>query len=130
MALPPLRLPRHFRATHQTAGLPGFPAVDCFAKAGAYVCAEVTGKVVKISGHAPTPSAPPGGAYGRSVYIRTAEGTYFGTHFGSLSRFNVKVGQTIKRGMLIGRVADFAKATNGETPSHIHWGFHAGPWAP
>lgn len=140
VVLPPLRLPRHFIPTHRTDGLAGhgsppwghgrFDAIDCFAKGGAYVCAEITGEVIKISGHAPTPTTKPGGPYGRSVYIETAEGVYFGTHFGTLSRFNVKLGQVIRRGMLIGRVADYAKATGGVTPSHIHWAFTSGVWHP
>lgn len=128
--LPPLRLPAHFHPTHQTSGLDGFPAVDCFAKGGAYVCAEVTGKVIKLSGHAPTPTTEPGGPYGWSIYLQTSEGVYFATHFASRSKFNVKLGAVVKKGMLLGRVADYSKATGGVTPSHIHWGFHAGDWRP
>lgn len=130
MTLPPLRLPRHFVPTHQTDGLAGFPAIDCFAKGGAYVCAEFTGKVIKLSGHAPTPTTKPGGPYGWSIYLETPEGVYYATHFGTRSKFNVKLGATVKKGMLLGRVADYAKATNGVTPSHIHWGFHRGVWRP
>ena len=124
--LPPLRLPRHFTPTHETSGLPGFPAIDCFARGGAYVCAEFPATVVKLSGHAPTPTTAPGGPYGWSVYLETPEGVYYGTHFGSRAR-QVKIGARLKRGMLLGRVADYSEATHGVTPSHIHWGFHAGP---
>lgn len=130
IVVPPLRLPRHFTPTHQTGGLPGFPAIDCFAKGGAYVCAEFDATVIKLSGHAPTPTTQPGGPYGWSIYLRTSEGVYFATHFGSRSKWNVKVGQKVKKGMLLGRVANYSRATDGVTPSHIHWGFHRGPWAP
>lgn len=127
--LPPLRLPAHFTPTHETSGLPGFPAVDCFARGGTYVCAEFAGTVVKLSGHPPTPTAQPGGPYGWSIYLQNAEGTYYLTHFGSRAK-QVVIGARLRRGMLLGRVADYAKATGGVTPSHIHEGFHAGPWSP
>lgn len=130
IVVPPLRLPKHFTPSHQTSGLPGFPAVDIFAKGGAYVCAEFDSKVIRISGHPVTPTTTPGGPFGRSVYLETDEGVYFGTHFWTLNKYNIRVGATLKRGMLIGRVADYTKATGGVTPSHIHWGFHKGLWRP
>lgn len=135
--LPALRLPAHFTPTHETSGLPGFPAVDVFAKGGTYVCAEFGGTVIKLSGHAPTETTTPGGPYGWSTYLaltwNTArkcwEDVYYMTHFGVRAR-QVVVGAKLRRGMYLGRVADYAKATGGVTPSHIHLGFHRGPWAP
>lgn len=124
-----LLLPKHFFPTHKTSGLPGFPAIDCFAKAGTMVVCEFGGTVVKLSGHAPTPTTPPGGPYGWSIYLRTKEGTYFLTHFGSRSPV-VRLGHYIPAHTVIGRVANYSGATNGKTPSHIHEGFHRGSWTP
>lgn len=123
-------LPEHFTPTHQTDGLPGFPAVDVFAPAGAAALAPATGKIVKLSGHRPTATTKPGGPYGWSIYLRRRDGgTYFLTHFGVRAAC-VKVGNCIGKGEVIGTVADYAKATGGKTPSHIHEGFHPGEWAP
>lgn len=125
-----LQLPFSFQPTHQTSGLPGFPAVDCFAPAGTKVCAPATGKVVKLSGHAPTSSATPGGPYGWSIYLKRRDGRcYFLTHFGTRSAI-VKLGACIAQGEVIGTVADYAGATNGATPSHIHEGLSTKAWNP
>lgn len=124
-----VQLPSHFDPTHETGGLPGFPAIDVFALAKTQVCAPVTGRIVKLSGHAPTPSATPGGPYGWSIYLTGREGTYFLTHFGTRAAI-VVLGACIGRGEIIGTIADYAKATHGVTPSHIHEGYHAGPWTP
>jgi murein DD-endopeptidase MepM/ murein hydrolase activator NlpD len=76
----------------------------------------------RLSGHPVTPHATPGGPYGLSCYLsRDAGGRYFCTHFATLS---VHLGQRVKKGDPLGTVADYAKATNGVTPSHIHEGFH------
>lgn len=125
-----LRLPAKFHPTHQTSGLQGFPAVDCFALAGTPVASPATGKVVKLSGAAPTAHTEPGGPYGWSVYITARDGgTYFVTHLGRRSEI-VKLGDCIGKGEIIGAVADYTRASDGATPSHIHMGFHAGPWEP
>lgn len=125
-----LQLPAAFKPTHQTSGLAGFPALDCFAPGGTKVCAPVTGKVVKLSGHAPTPSAKPGGPYGWSIYLQRRDGrTYYLTHFGTRSAI-VRLGACIGAGETIGTVADYAKATGGKTPSHIHEGLSTKPWSP
>lgn len=127
----PLQLPSHFKATHQTGGLAHFPAVDCFADAGSPVLAPATGKIVKRSGKAPTKTAKPGGPYGWSVYLRSRDGgTYFLTHFGVVAAI-CKLGNCVGRGEVIGTVADYTKATNGKTPSHIHEGYNPDPaWKP
>lgn len=107
---------------HQTDGLPGYPAHDYFAPAGTHAVAPVSGKVVKLSGHDPAqgPTNGPHGPLGWSVYIQGSDGkTYFLTHLGS--RTNVKVGQTVKQGQIIGTVANYDKYG---TPSHIHEGVH------
>lgn len=125
-----VQLPSHFEPTHQTDGLPGFPAIDVFAKGGLPVLAPATGRIVKLSGRAPTPTTKPGGPYGWSIYLTARDGgTYFLTHFGTRAPI-CKVGNCVGRGEVIGSVADYAKATGGVTPGHIHEGFHKGPWAP
>ncbi len=125
-----LQLPERFTPTHQTSGLPGFPAIDCFASAGSKVCAPATGKIVKLSGRKPTQTAKPGGPYGWSIYLQRRDGrTYFLTHFGSRAAI-AKIGNCIGRGEVIGTVADYSKATAGKTPSHIHQGLSAKPWTP
>jgi len=126
----PLHLPEHFFPTHQTSGLDGFPAIDKFAPGGSPVLAPATGRVVKLSGKAPTATTKPGGPYGWSIYLQRRDGgTYYLTHFGTRAGI-VKLGACIGKGEAIGTVADYAKATNGKTPSHIHEGFHPGPWQP
>lgn len=106
---------------HETAGLAGYPAKDFFAPAGTHAVAPVSGRVVKLSGHDPAegPTNGPHGPLGYSVYIQGEDGrTYFLTHLGSR---NVKVGQRLKQGQIIGTVADYDKYG---TPSHIHQGVH------
>ncbi len=125
-----VQLPSHFTPTHQTSGLPGFPAIDVFAAAGTSVLSPCTGRVVKLSGRSPTPTSPPGGPYGWSIYITARDGgTYYLTHFGTRSAF-VKVGACVGLGERIGTVANYEKATGGVTANHIHEGFHPGGWLP
>lgn len=131
-AKPTLQLPQVFKATHVTAGLPGYPAVDVFAKAGTIALSPADGIVDQLSGHQPTGSAKPGGPYGLSCYVKRAGGgRYYLTHFGALE---VKVGDRVKRGQRLGPLVDWeaaAKAWNRQhggstvTPSHIHEGFNA-----
>ena len=130
----PLQLPARFKPTHQTAGLKGFPAVDVFAQAHTPVLSPQTGRVVKLSGHEPTPDAEPGGPYGWSIYLSVDKyhlppdgGTYYLTHLGSRPK-SVYVGACIARGETIGTVADYASATHGVTANHVHMGFHPGKW--
>lgn len=117
-----LQLPENFTPTHQTDGLPGFPAVDLFAAGGTVALAPCAGVIDRLSGHPVTPKAVPGGPYGLSCYLKRKDGgRYFLTHFATL---RVKVGQTVKKGQPLGTVANYSKATNGVTPSHIHEGLH------
>lgn len=110
-----------FTPTHQTTGLPGYPAKDFFAKPGTPVLAPQNGKVTKLSGHDPKTGGVAGGAYGWSVYITTSTAVYFATHFGTRS---VKLGQVVKRGDRIGTVCDAAVARMPSSSSHIHLGKH------
>lgn len=129
-----IQLPSRFKPTHDTAGLPGFPAIDVFAPGGTLVGCPDRGTIVKLSGHPPTPSTEPGGPYGWSIYVRRGrlawwrKGTYYLTHFGT--RADLRIGQRVKRGQVLGTVANYSAATHGVTPDHIHEGYHAGSWSP
>lgn len=108
-------------ATHETAGLPGYPAFDYMAKAGTPVVAPVSGKIIKLSGHDPKqgPTQGPHGPFGWSVYVQGTDGrTYYLTHLGSR---NVKVGQTVKQGNVIGAIGNYAKWGGAD---HVHMGVH------
>lgn len=109
-------------ATHQTAGLPGYPAVDYFAPSGSPCVAPVTGRVTKTSGHDPAggPVNGPHGPFGWSVYIRGTDGrTYFLTHMGSRS---VHEGDGVRQGQKIGTVGNYARWGGTD---HIHQGVKA-----
>ena len=142
-----LQLPSHFTPTHETAGLPGFPAVDVFAPSWTPVAAPVDGHVVKLSGRrlpggpwnpwnragATYPGEtrhPPGGPLGWTLYIADDDGVYFVTHLGQVARRLWRVGAPVRRGSYLGKVAPYLELTGGVTPSHVHEGFHAGAWQP
>lgn len=118
---PPLQLPGTFTPTHETAGLPGYPAIDVFAKAGTNVAAPSDGVIRRLSGHDPAEGGVPGGAYGWSIYLLCPRGEYFLTHLGSRT---VAEGKQVKRGDILGTVCDAAVAHMDTTLSHIHEGFH------
>lgn len=133
-----VQLPSHYVPTHDTAGLPGFPAIDTFGPSGSPVASPIAGTVIKLSGHPPVKTLPPGkrhGAFGYSIYLARVviapgvfEDVYFLTHFGQKAVNYWKVGAKVRRGQYLGKIGYFAEATDGETPSHIHEGFHAGRW--
>jgi hypothetical protein len=107
---------------HDTAGLPGFPAYDYFAKAGSTAIAPVTGKVIKLSGHDPSNGPVSGvhGPFGWSVYVQGDDGRiYYMTHMGSR---NVHVGDSVKAGQPIGTVGDYSHWGGAD---HIHMGVSA-----
>jgi murein DD-endopeptidase MepM/ murein hydrolase activator NlpD len=114
-----LQLPKEFTPTHQTSGLPGFPAIDVFAKPGTPVLAPTYGTVARLSGHDPA-SGPVGGVHGPfgwSMYVESRDGERYMTHFG---RMDVKVGDKIKASQVIGTVGDYDRWGGW---SHIHLGF-------
>jgi len=113
-----IQLPQEFISTHETAGLPGFRAIDVFAAPGTTVLAPEDGVVDRLSGHDPKEGGKPGGAYGFTIYLQAASGRYFLTHFGSRL---VTLGQRVKHGEAIGTVCDSAVSHNPGT-SHIHEG--------
>lgn len=114
-----LQLPSTFRATHATAGLDGYPAVDVFAPPGTVVLAPAAGQITRLSGHDPAQGGVPGGAYGWSIYLTIPSAQYFLTHFGSRT---VTVGERVTRGQILGTVCDAAVAHMASSLSHIHEG--------
>lgn len=112
-----LQLPASFSSTHQTAGLPGYPAIDVFGKPGTRVLSPADAVVSRLSGSLSNYTGP-GGPFGYSMYLDSAKGQYFLTHLGSRS---VQVGDHVKYGQMIGTVADYPFADS----DHIHEGFHA-----
>ena len=107
---------------HQTGGLAGNWALDFMAPGGTKVVAPQAGVVSRLSGHNPVEGVFPGAVYGWSVYVDTADGFYFLTHFGV--RY-CHVGQHVVPGTLLGLVGHWP---HDEGRSHTHCGFtaHAG----
>jgi murein DD-endopeptidase MepM/ murein hydrolase activator NlpD len=104
--------------SHDTMGLPGFPAHDYMAPAGTRVVAPVNGTVYKLSGKDPKLGGPAGGPLGYSVYIKGDNGKrYYLTH---MDKIGVKVGQRIRRGTQIAVVAHGYGAWGNAT--HVHMG--------
>jgi murein DD-endopeptidase MepM/ murein hydrolase activator NlpD len=116
-----VQLPAVFTPTHQTEGLPGYPAIDVFAKPGTEALAPETGRVTRLSGHPPAEGGDPGGAYGWSVYLTCPHAVYFLTHFATR---HVTVGELVQRGEKVGTVCDAAVAHMASSLSHIHVGKH------
>lgn len=117
-----LQLPVTFVPTHQTEGLPGYPAIDVFGKAGSVVLAPEAGTIDRLSGHDPGEGGRPGGPYGWSVYLTVPSARYFLTHFGSRT---VEEGDRVVAGDPLGTVCDAAVAHMDSNLSHIHEGKHA-----
>jgi murein DD-endopeptidase MepM/ murein hydrolase activator NlpD len=115
-----LALPAEFRSTHETAGLPGYPAVDLFAPAGTLAVAGFTGRVTKLSGKARTGLEGRGKAYGFSVYVtnqRTGRGRY-ATHMRCIA---VELGQRIRVGTVLGQV-ELPPDSMPASSAHVHLG--------
>ena len=107
------------RSSHETAGLPGYPAYDYMAKAGTTVVAPVSGTVIKRSGKDPKLGGPPGGPLGYSVYIKGTDGKiYYLTH---IDRVRPKVGQRVRQGQ---KIAVIANGPASWSSPHVHMGVH------
>lgn len=115
-----LYLPADFKATHDTAGLSGFPAIDNFAAAGTPVLAPVGGKLVYVH-NIPWNQAKHVG--GTTAYLQGVNGkTYFLTHLaGNVPTGNVTAGQNI---------GSVAAVPNGWWPTHVHEGVYNGIYNP
>lgn len=117
-------LPAEFTPTHETAGLPGYPAVDVFAKPGARAGAPEAGTVRRISGRDPAKGGVPGGAYGWNVYLTCRSGEYFLAH---LATVRWPEGSRVKKADVIGTVCDAAVAGMPSSSSHVHCGKKPAP---
>lgn len=114
-------LPGTFTATHETAGLPGYPAIDVFGKPGEPFRIQLTGTVRRRSGHPCKDGGTPGGAYGQSIYIETPDGDdRYLTH---IDKLLVSVGEHITPATILGTICDSAVSHKPGT-SHIHYGHH------
>ena len=110
------------RATHETLGLPGYPAADYLAPAGTPVVAPVSGKIIRFSGNDPKKGAVggAGGPLGWSIYLKGDDGkTYFLTHLGT--RNEKLLGKRVRAGAQIGTIADY---NSYGRPDHVHVGVH------
>jgi len=101
------------KLTHQTDGLPGYPAVDIFAPAGTPFRAPENGRVVRWSGRGGTS----GNVFGYTVYFQGDSGKmYFITH---LEKGRAAVGAHVGKGGVLGRVSPWKSGS-----SHAHVGIH------
>lgn len=107
-----IRLPRKFKPTHETGGLPGFPAIDVFAEAGTLVMPP-EGGVIRREHFIPWDQKKRVGGW--TVYLYGDSGAvYFLTHFATTRRDGrVRLWQSIGR---VGAVP------HGWWPAHIHEG--------
>src|SRR5262249_752189 len=126
MTQPPLAYPHPaghhlsrppFSDLHPTSGLPGNWALDFMAPGGTPVLAPQDSILTRWSGHDPAEGEVEPSIFGWSFYLRTPGGViYFGTHLGDK---HAKVGQTLKRGDLIGHVGNWP---HDPPRSHTHLG--------
>lgn len=119
-----LHLPADFKPTHETAGLPGFGAIDVFGPAGSFVTAPEDCRLV-------WPHLIPWDVRRRvggwTCYLAVAEHTprehwYFVTHFAALRERG-----SYHKGGVLGVVA---AVPQGAWLPHIHEGRHAGHFSP
>lgn len=117
---PRTRLPQTFTPTHDTAGLPGFPAIDVSAPAGRLVMPPEGGRIVNKHFINWDTRRRVGGW---TCYLQGNSGnTYFLTHFG-----NVRRNGRIFRFQSLGRVG---KVPHNAWAPHIHEGKHRGIYNP
>lgn len=115
-----ITLPAEFTPTHETSGLPGYPAVDVFGQPGEGVRSGFWGRVRRTSGRPCADGGSPGGPYGLSIYIRNRVNgrERYATHFDSLA---LDVGAFVWPGRLIGTICD-SRVSGKPHTSHIHLG--------
>lgn len=102
---------------HPTLGLAYNWALDFMAPGGTPVLAVEEGTIWKLSGHDPAQGVVLGSVFGWNVYLHTKSGLlYFYTHLGVR---NVKLGQKMKPGGLIGYVGNWP---GDPGRSHTHLG--------
>ncbi len=117
-----VELPADFLPTHLTAGLPGYPAIDIFGEPGSEVVSSFYGRVRRVSGRDCSAGGPPGGAYGRSVYLLNHANGWerYLTH---LDELRVRLGDRVGPGSVIGTLCDAALAGKPHT-THCHMGLN------
>lgn len=108
------RLPQFFTPTHETDGLPGYPAIDLFWPAGTLVFPPENGVIFRKH-YIPWDHEKRVGGW--TCYLRGNSGaTYFLTHFGNCRRDG-----RVWKFQSIGRVA---KVPHAAWSPHIHEGKH------
>lgn len=115
-----IRLPPRFKPTHQTAGLPGFPAIDVFGGVGDLVEAGHSGVVTRLSGRKISGTERPGSAYGFSVYTRT-DASIVRRYITHLECVAVEVGDRVSPTSVLGRIAA-PPAGSPAGSAHAHYG--------
>jgi hypothetical protein len=103
---------------HETAGLPGYWAIDFICKAGLGIVAVEDATITRFSGHDPSDDqADKDGVYGWSTWYETPSGyLYFATHQGR--RYpTLRPGMKVQAGDLIGYVGDQRYRSD-----HLHLG--------
>ncbi len=114
--LPPstatLQLPDTFHPTHQTGGLPGFPAIDMFADPGTRVLSPVDGMLERTHLIEWSLARRVGGW---TTYLAAPHALYFLTHFGEV----LPSGSRVRQGQDIGSVG---VVPHDWWASHIHEG--------
>lgn len=108
---------------HETAGLPGYPALDFFANTGSPVLAPEDGVAVRFSGHNPAGGPISGihGPFGWSIYFEGKSGTeYYLTHLGTRL---CTIGHPVHCATRIATVGDYARWGGA---NHTHVGVHGG----
>ncbi len=117
-----LQLPANYTATHQTAGLDHFPAIDVFAPPGTLVLAPANCELVWPHFKNWNRGAAIGGW---TCYLKAnAKLWYFLTHFATVQRRG-----HYRKGDIIGTVGKVPGSPPWWAP-HIHEGRHVGPFDP
>jgi len=100
----------------------GYPAIDIFTHAGAHFVAPVSGVIedIKREDTYDPKVNDPATKGGRWVSLVGDDGyRYYGSHLQSVSA-NIKVGQKVKAGKVLGVVGKSGNAA--KTPRHLHFG--------
>ena len=101
------------RLTHETTGLPLYPAIDTAWAAGTVIIAPEDGEVTRHSGG-------PGGGY--SVYMTgKSDLDYYGTHLKAAGRHAIGA---VKRGQQLGVVGSPQQFPD-QRVAHVHFGVNA-----
>ncbi len=109
-----LQLPDRFHPTHDTGGLPGFPAIDMFAEPGTRVLAPEDGELERSHFLEWSLAKRVGGW---TTYLVAPHAVYFLTHFGEV----LPSGSRVRQGQDIGSVG---VVPHSWWNSHVHEGKH------